>query len=525
MTAALSIRNYGLAYAGRFGTHQVLKDISFDIAAGEVVGLVGESGSGKSSLAWAIMRYLPRNAREAAGSAIKLRDTDLCGLSDEALTSIRGSRMSMVFQDPATALNPTLTIGRQITEVLVTHRGMSEAEAWAAGAEALTHVELRDVEGLMRRYPHQASGGEKQRVIIATAFACRPELIVFDEPTTALDVITGARILELFRRLRDETGVAALYISHDLALVSRVADRVLVLEKGDIVEEAPAKTIFRQPQHPYTRRLVDAVPRPDHRLIDDAPAAAPLLAVKDLQVWYQTQKLFAPAPKPVTSGATLDVRKGEILGLVGESGSGKSSVARAMTGLASFTGEITLDGVPISARGDLSKDYRRRVQIIFQHPDSSLNPRQTVAQILSRPLKLYGGDVAEIPALLEQVRLPADYGRRYPHQLSGGEKQRVAIARAFAAKPELIICDEITAPLDVSVQASVIELLISLRRRYETAYLFITHDLNLVRQIAHRIAVMRDGDLIDLVSIAQVNGGEVQPYTRELMAASPAPVG
>jgi len=525
MSPVLQVRDYALDYVTRDGTQRVLQDISLAIEAGEVLGLVGESGSGKTSLAWAIMRHLPGNAREAPGGRIHLGGTDLVAASSKALETIRGRRMSMVFQDPSTALNPTLTIGRQVSEVLVRHRGLSEKEAWRAATEALEHVDLRDAAGLMKRYPHQASGGEKQRVVIATAFACRPELIVFDEPTTALDVITGARILELFGRLRAQTGVAALYISHDLALVSRVADRVAILERGRIVEEAPADRIFTAPTQDYTRRLVAAVPRPDHRLVGDQVTGETLLRAEAIAVRYGRKRLFRAAPAAATEDVTLDIRRGEILGVVGESGSGKSSIARALTGLADYDGVITLGGRRIDRTGGMDRAYRRAVQIVFQHPDSSLNPRQTVADILARPLRLYGGDVSTVPALLEQVRLPAGHARRYPHQLSGGEKQRVAIARAFAARPALVICDEITAPLDVSVQASVVELLLGLRDTHGTAYLFITHDLNLVRQIAHRIVVMRAGAIVDLLDIDAVRRGNVSPYTRQLMAASPAPVG
>jgi peptide/nickel transport system ATP-binding protein len=525
MSPVLEIRDYALDYVTRGGTQRVLQAIDLAIPAGEVVGLVGESGSGKTSLAWAIMRHLPANAREAPAGRIRLGDTDLRAASPKALETIRGRRMSMVFQDPSTALNPTLTIGRQVSEVLVRHRGLSEREAWREAIRALEHVDLRQPEALMRRYPHQASGGEKQRIGIATAFACRPELIIFDEPTTALDVITGARILELFGRLRQETGVAALYISHDLALVSRVADRVAILEKGAIVEEAPSATIFRHPLHDYTRRLVAAVPRPEQRLVFDQVADDALLSATNIAVRYQRKRLFRTAPRPATADVAINVRRGEILGIVGESGSGKSSIARALTGLADYTGSIALAGRRIGSAGDMDRAYRRSVQIVFQHPDSSLNPRQTVADILSRPLRLYGGDVSTIPSLLEEVRLPAAVAMRYPHQLSGGEKQRVAIARAFAAKPDLVICDEITAPLDVSVQASVVELLLRLRAANGTAYIFITHDLNLVRQVAHRIAVVRNGEIVDLLGIDDLRSGNVQPYTRELIAASPAPVG
>jgi peptide/nickel transport system ATP-binding protein len=441
------------------------------------------------------------------------------------LTKIRGRRLGMVFQDPSTSLNPTLTIGRQVTETLIQHRGLRQREADALAIDLLGHVELRDPAAIMRRYPHEISGGEKQRIIIAAAFGCRPDVILFDEPTTALDVITGARILELFARLREQTSVAALYISHDLALVTRVADRVAVLKRGRLVEQAPAADIFRAPRHADTQALVQAVPRPERRLIHDKSSDEVLLAASDIEVHYGRVGLLGHVPPPATKSVGLDVRVGEILGLVGESGSGKSSVARALTGLARFSGKVRFDNHVITGVRDMNAAYRRDVQIIFQHPDASLNPRHKVGEILSRPLKLYGGNAAEIPHLLEQVRLPASYAGRWPHQLSGGEKQRVAIARAFAARPRLVICDEITAPLDVSVQAQIIELLLALRAATGTAFLFITHDLNLIRQIAHRIAVMRRGEMVDLLPVEDFDADHVHPYTRELMAASPIPVG
>ncbi|MGJ4996777.1 nickel ABC transporter ATP-binding protein NikE [Bradyrhizobium sp. HKCCYLS3077] len=524
MTAALSITDYGLDYVTPVGAIPVLRDVTLAIAPGEVLGLVGESGSGKSSLAWALMRHLPANAREVSGS-LRLGDIDLQALGPRQLTEVRGRRIGMVFQDPSTALNPTLTIGRQVTEALMRHRALNGRDARNLAIELLGHVELRDPSAMLRRYPHEISGGEKQRVIIATAFGCRPDVIVFDEPTTALDVITGARIIDLFGRLRAETGVAALYISHDLAMMTRVADRVAVIRHGRVVEQAKASEIFRKPQHDYTKSLIAAVPRPERRLVHDAPGSAVLLEARGIEVHYGRRSLFRAAPPPATQAVNVDIRAGEIVGLVGESGSGKSSMARALTGLARFSGAISFDGRTLHGAGDMNRGYRRDVQIVFQHPDSSLNPRHRVGEILSRPLKLYGGDLSSVPRLLEQVRLPASYAERWPHQLSGGEKQRVAIARAFAARPRLVICDEITAPLDVSVQAQIIELLLALRAETGTAYLFITHDLNLIRQIAHRIVVMRHGQLVDNRAVDAFGAEDVHPYTRELMAASPVPVG
>jgi peptide/nickel transport system ATP-binding protein len=523
MTPVLQVDRYTLDYATRAGAVHVLDDVSLTIEKGEVLGLVGESGSGKTSLAWAITRALPGNAHEAQGT-ICLSGEDLRGVSNTRLAAIRGRHIGMVFQDPSTSLNPTLTLGRQVGEVLQRHRGMTRAQAEQETIALLRHVELRDPEALLYRYPHEVSGGEKQRVVIATAFACRPELIIFDEPTTALDVITGARILELFQRLRAETHIAALYISHDLALVSRIADRVAVLERGRIVEEAPAADMFRAPTHPYTRRLVQAVPRPDRRLVFDTPQETMVLSGRGLGVRYGRARLFGRTQVTGASGISLDVHAGEILGIVGESGSGKSTLARALTGLAPFQGEITFRGRTIVAPRAMDRAYRGAVQIVFQHPDSSLNPRHRIGETLSRPLRLFGAR-DKVVDLLEQVRLPASCADRYPHQLSGGEKQRVAIARAFAARPALVICDEITAALDVSVQAAVIELLLTLRQQHGTAYLFITHDINLVRQIAHRLAVMRQGTLVDLLPIEALSGPDTHPYTRALLAASPTPVG
>lgn len=534
MTTILDICDYSLAYKTPDGFAPALDQVTLQIGKGEVLGLVGESGSGKTSLAWAIMRHLPQGARESG--AIKLTGQELRGASEAAIAAIRGRRIGMVFQDPSTSLNPTLTLGEQLAEVLVRHRGLTRKQAWAEGEERLAHVGLKIPKQMMKRYPHEASGGEKQRVVIATAFACQPECIIFDEPTTALDVITAAQILDLFAKMQADTGVASLYISHDLALVSRIAGSVAVIHRGRIVEHGAVRTVFAQPKQAYTRMLLAAVPQPQRRLVEELPTRdiKPLAEIDKVSVHYGRApflgKLLGRTNSRFTGNRdiSLSVMPGEILGIVGESGSGKSTLAKAMTGLNRFEGRIRFAGRDIANVADMDRAYRRDVQIIFQHPDSSLNPRQRIGEILSRPLKLYGEagaaqDAGKIGALLQQVRLPAAFAERYPHQLSGGEKQRVAIARAFASKPKLVICDEITSALDVSVQAAIIELLIDLQKRFGTAYLFITHDLNLVRQIAHRIAVMYRGELVDLVDIATLSGGVLHPYTSSLLAAVPAP--
>ena len=536
MPPVLEISNYTLDYATPRGVNRALDAVDLAIGRGEALGLVGESGSGKTSLAWAILRYLPGNAREPGGS-IRLAGEDLMTKSPAQIAAIRGRRIGMVFQDPGTSLNPTLPLGEQLAEVLVRHRALTRRQAWVEGEAMLARVGLKQPAQMMRRYPHEASGGEKQRVVIATAFACAPECILFDEPTTALDVVTARQILDLFAELQAETSVASLYISHDLALVSQVAHRVAVIHRGRIVEQGTAQEIFTNPQDNYTKRLIAAVPNPNHRRSGAAPVASgtPLVEARSVSVHYgrtsRIARLMGRTRERVVGNraVSLSVDPGEIVGVVGESGSGKSTLAKALTGLNPFTGEIRFDGRRIGSAADMDSAYRRNVQIIFQHPDASLNPRQRIGEILSRPLALYGGQdgarEAAIARLLEQVSLPADYARRHPHELSGGEKQRVAIARAFASNPRLVICDEITSALDVSVQASVIELLLDLQRRHGTAYLFITHDINLVRQIAHRIAVMYRGDLVELLDIDALNAGPRHAYTRTLIEAVPQPVG
>jgi peptide/nickel transport system ATP-binding protein len=524
----LEVSGYSLTYDTPAGPLHALQNIDLQVTHGQTHGLVGESGSGKSSLAWAILRYLPENAVENDGKLLlsgeSLRDRTL-----PQILEIRGRRISMVFQDPSTSLNPAMRLGEQLSEVLIRHRGLTPQEALEESEAALARTGITKPKDMLRRYPHEASGGEKQRVVIATAFACNPELIIFDEPTTALDIITAQQILELFNQLQDETSISALYISHDLGLVSRVADSVSVLQSGKIVESGHRAEVFGAPRDTYTKALLDAVPDPTHPPLD-APA---LMSAKGITVEYGRQSRVGQllAPKPTHIGAQdvgLEVRKGELVGLVGESGSGKSTMAKVLSGLQDFDGTVHFGAQEYARLSEIDRTYRRAVQIVFQHPDASLNPRQRVREILSRPLKLYDMVPVEhraerVAELLEKVRLPRDFADRFPHQLSGGEKQRVAIARAFAAEPELVICDEITAALDVSVQASVADLLVSLQSQTGTACLFITHDLNLVRQLAHRICVMQNGRLVDSFHRNDAETPDRNSYTRALLEAVPPP--
>ena len=515
----LALQGYGLEYPGGGAA---LHGIDLAISRGEVLGLVGESGSGKTSLAQAIMRSLPPGCREQG--AIRLGGTDLRSLGERAMRGIRGRRVAMVFQDPSASLNPNMTLGAQVTEVLRRHKGLGRAGAAAAARDMLARVGLRDPAALMRRYPHQASGGEKQRVVIAAAFAAGPDCLLLDEPTTALDVITARQIIELFAGLQAETGVAALFISHDLALVARVAHRVAVLQAGRVVEQGSAAQVFHAPVADYTRTLLAAVPRPDRRLVaelPDGPGGPPLLDAQHLDISHGAIQ--------TVHAVSFDIRVGEILGMVGESGSGKSTLARALVGLNGFSGRIACGGQVVASARGMGPAWRRAVQIVFQHPDASLNPRHRIGTILARPLALFGvkEDTREdmraaIAAMLDAVRLPPGTADRFPHQLSGGQKQRVAIARAFLARPSLVICDEVTSSLDVSVQAGIVSLLLDLRQRFGTATLFITHDLNLVRQIAHRVAVLKGGRLVELSPVGALGA---HPYTRALLDAVPAPAG
>ncbi len=602
----LAVRGLSVGYRTARGLLRVLDGVDLTIPPGMAVGLVGESGSGKSTLAYAIVRYLSHNARMLGGSVI-LDGEDLLGATDRRLRELRGSALGMVYQDPAAALNPTLRLGEQLTEGLRRHERLDRREAAVRGARLLDMVRLPDPEFIMRRYPHEGSGGEKQRVLIAMAFAGRPRLLIFDEPTTALDATTAAGILDLIRGLQEETGAAVLYITHDLGNVARVAQRVNVIYAGRVVEEGRVGDVLRRPRHPYTRILMASVPNPyrraerrrlpsfaglppdllsppagcifqdrcpfvedrcrtdpvplpaagEHRAAcvrveesagrplspqrsravvrDERTAGEPLLQARGLGVEYGRRSLLeqilrVPAERVhALTDVDLAVGRGETVGLVGESGCGKSTLARALVGLAAFRGTIRMGGTEIRTPADMHAAYRRAVQIVFQHPDLSLNPRMTVGRIVGRPMQLHeklsGRELDNrVGALLEEVRLPPRYARRRPHELSGGEKQRVAIARAFGPRPALVICDEITSGLDVSVQASILNLLADLQDRLGTAYLFISHDLNLVQHLADRIVVMYLGRVVELRATA---GDRLvppfHPYTEALLSAVPVP--
>lgn len=513
----------------RISTHSgeaVLKGVSYELAPGEVLALVGESGSGKTTAGLAALGHVRNGLRHDGGTVLaRPRDgeaVDLLALPEADRRRFRGTTVSYVPQDPALSLNPALRIGVQIREVLDAHGyGDSDAERAERVAEVLTEVGLPGDESYQRRYPHQLSGGQQQRVGIAMAFACRPRVVVLDEPTTGLDVMTQALVLRTIAHLTTRHDVAALYITHDLAVVSTVADRVAVMYRGEIVESGPTDEVLTSPSHPYTHRLIGAVPHLDaDTRLPEVPDREAALSVSGLSVSY--------GDNTVLRGVDLRVRPGECLMLLGESGSGKTTLSRCVAGLTDhYEGTVQLAGreLPRSAR-DRTAEQLRALQYVFQSPFSSLNPRRTVAQSVEVPLetltnldrKARRERVAET---LELVRLSPSLADRLPDQLSGGQRQRAAIARALVTTPDVLLCDEVTSALDVSVQASIIDLLCSLRAELGTAMVFVTHNIALARHVADRIAVLRDGLIVETGTVDEVLDSPQHPYTRDLLDNTP----
>jgi len=530
--AALSMRDLKVSFRTDAAPVQAVRGIGFDVAPGEVVAVVGESGSGKSVSSRAVMGLLPGTA-EVSGSAL-LKDGDesreLIGLSQNELRPIRGDRVSMVFQEPSTALNPVYTVGWQIIEGLKAHGDLSKADARARAIELLDLVGMPDPEQRVDYYPHQLSGGQKQRVVIAMAIACDPEVIIADEPTTALDVTVQASILELLLSLRDRLGTAIVLITHNMGVVADMADRVVVMYRGTIVEQAPVLELFARPEHPYTQALLDAVPHLGSEggpepVSDEAPV---VLDIANLVVEFPG-RIGQPSFVAVDD-VSLTIRRGEVLGLVGESGSGKSTIGRTTVGLQKPTsGTVTVSGTEISGLSDSAlRPLRSRFGFVFQDPAASLNPRMSILDCIAEPLRvqteLGEPQVREkVRALLDRVELDGDYVERYPHELSGGQRQRVSLARALALDPDLLIADEPTSALDVSVQARVLELFTELQAELQFACLFISHDLAVVDSLANRVAVMQHGKLVEVGTRAEVLANPQEAYTQRLIAAVPVP--
>lgn len=507
------------------------RDMDYSLSPGEVLAIVGESGSGKSTSSMAILGLLPDNGR-ALGSA-RLAGQELIGADLQTLRKVRGNRIAVIFQEPMTALNPVYTIGFQIIEALQVHTNLSKSQARERALELLEMVELPDPQKAFDSYPHQLSGGQRQRAMIAQSISCDPLLLIADEPTTALDVTVQAEILDLLRNLHTRLNSAIILITHDMGVVADLADKMIVMKDGEVVESGTAMQVFRDPKVDYTQELLASVPKlaaegPAVSVAQRDAAVKPVLSMRDLVIEYP-KRGRVPAFRAV-EGATLDIYPGEVLALVGESGSGKTTIGRAVVGLVpSHSGELTVDGrnmVGIS-RNDL-REVRRSLGIVFQDPGSSLNPRWPIGQSIGEPLVLAGEKDQKVvdkrvEDLLELVHLPRNYRNRFPHELSGGQRQRVGIARALALKPRVLVADEPTSALDVSVQARVLELLQEIQREQQFATLFISHDLGVVDLLADRIAVMHRGRIVEVGASSEVLRAPKDPYTQRLISAVPLP--
>ncbi|MBZ2167954.1 ABC transporter ATP-binding protein [Marinobacter sp. F4216] len=506
---------------------RVVDSLSLDIRQGETVALVGESGSGKSISALSVLRLLDERHASYPTGTIHYRGEDMLKASDKRLRQIRGRQISMIFQEPMTSLNPLHTVERQIGEILELHKGLRNSQARKRTLELLNLVGIHDPESRLGSYPHQLSGGQKQRVMIAMALANEPELLIADEPTTALDVTVQKQVLELLRDLQQKLGMAILLITHDLTIVHRYADRVAVMERGKLVEEAETETLFASPQHPYTQMLLNAEP-PTEPPKKSAPGGE-LLDVHQLDVRFPTKKSLLGKVKAyfhAVQSADFSLERGETLGIVGESGSGKTTIGHALLKLINSTGEIRLDGQQL---GPLSQSefrpWRKRIQIVFQDPFGSLSPRMSIAEIVGEGLEIHDPDnkadhEARVIRALQDVGLDPDARHRYPHEFSGGQRQRIAIARALVLQPDLIILDEPTSALDRTVQKQVVELLRDIQGRYGLSYIFISHDLAVVRALSHKLLVLKHGEIVEYGSAHDIFESPKQAYTRELLNAA-----
>ncbi|MFT7823402.1 MAG: dipeptide ABC transporter ATP-binding protein [Sulfurimonas sp.] len=527
MSSILTVKDLSLT-AGR---QQLLKSVSFEIRKGEIFALVGESGSGKSLTSLAVMRLLPEAISVSSGD-IGLKGESLFTLPESLMQQIRGKSIAMIFQEPMSALNPVMTIGEQVAEVIRLHLGLKKEAVKERVVSLFREVALKDPGERYHWYPHQLSGGQKQRVMIAIALACEPDLLIADEPTTSLDVTIQAQVLALLQKIRDDRELSILFITHDMGVVAEMADRVAVMRHGEIVEEADRERFFNAPQHPYTQSLLrDAMARGERgkRTVEKCR----LLEVRDLRVHFPIKKgLFQRTVGYVKAvdGVTFFIPKGKTLALVGESGSGKSTIGQAILSLVSAT-----EGAVTYATQNLTRlthkellPYRRKIQIVFQDPFSALNPRMTIGEIIHEGMVSLGVGPQDrgwqerrIRELLLKVELEEEHAGRYPHEFSGGQRQRIGIARALAVEPELIICDEPTSALDVSVRAQILALLKKLQQESGVSYLFITHDLSIVPAIADEVAVMKEGKIVEQGTVKEVMEHPQERYTKRLLAAAP----
>ncbi|KRB32328.1 MULTISPECIES: ABC transporter ATP-binding protein [Mesorhizobium] len=537
MTPLLSVRDLRVGFGRNPQANEVVRGVSFDLADGETLAIVGESGSGKSVTALSINRLIDFGGGRIIGGSMKLKRTDgslfdLMAATEPQLTGIRGAEIGMIFQEPMTSLNPVLTIGTQIEESFRLHRGLTGRQATAAAKDALDRVRIPDAARRLKYTPNQLSGGMLQRVMIAIALACNPRLLIADEPTTALDVTVQAQIMALLAELKRETGMSVIFITHDIGLVAGIADKVMVMQNGQAVEQGELNQILDHPRHPYTQHLLQDVPhfangsatRADGQRAGDAHAE-PALKVDGLVVRFPLKSNFfsrATGAVHAVDGVDFDLMPGETLAIVGESGSGKSTTAKAVLGLV----RATRGSFSVGTRAASAERGTKPVQMVFQNPYASLNPRLTIESILAEPVIATSGRVnaetlARMANLLERVGLPRNSLGRYPHEFSGGQRQRLCIARALMLNPSVVVLDEAVSALDVSVQAKVLELLVDLQREFGLAYLFISHDMAVVERIAHRIAVIYAGQIVEIGDAASVLSKPKHSYTKKLISAVP----
>ncbi|PWL19434.1 microcin ABC transporter ATP-binding protein [Falsochrobactrum shanghaiense] len=524
----LSIRDLSVAFRQNGEERIAVDHISFDIAQGETVALVGESGSGKSVSALSVLKLLPYPAASHPSGEVLFDGRDLMKASEAELRRVRGNDITMIFQEPMTSLNPLHPVERQIGEILKMHQGMGDEAARKRTLELLHEVGIREPEKRLASFPHQLSGGQRQRVMIAMALANKPKLLIADEPTTALDVTVQAQILQLLADLKKAQNMSMLFITHDLGIVRKIADRVCVMSNGKIVESGPTQEIFDNPQHPYTKHLLAAEPKGEPPLAD--LSAEKVMEGKDIRVWFPIKKGFMRKTVDhvkAVDGIDVELRAGQTLGVVGESGSGKTTLGLALSRMISSKGEIRFDGRDIAkfSFSDM-RPLRREMQIVFQDPFGSLSPRMTIADIVAEGLLVHEPKLsaderdARVVAALNEVNLDPESRFRYPHEFSGGQRQRIAIARAMVLNPKFVMLDEPTSALDMSVQAQVVDLLRALQKKHDLAYLFISHDLKVVRALANDVLVMRNGKAVEYGPAKEIFANPKTDYTKALMAAA-----